>query len=67
MKSPLQIDPAVAAVVASVGLSMEDMTAEYAKEGKLSDASMSQLAKAGITKEVVDTFILGQDAIVAQV
>lgn len=60
--SPLQIDPAKAAVE-SAGLKLEDMNAEFAKDGKLSDASLTSLAKVGISKEVVDGYIAGQSAL----
>jgi len=61
-KSALVIDPAQAAVE-SAGLKLEDMNAEFAKDGKLSDASMASLAKVGISKEVVDGYIAGQVAL----
>lgn len=63
---PLQIDPAKAAAEAA-GLKLEDMNAEYAKDGKLSDASYEKLAKVGISKEIVASYIDGQNAIRSQV
>ena len=64
--NPLQIDAAKAAADAA-GLKLEDMNAEYAKDGKLSDASLAKLEKVGITKEVVDSYIAGQEALRSQV
>lgn len=61
--NPLQIDPAAAAVIESAGLKLEEMNDEYAKDGKLSDASMAKLEKVGITKDIVSAFIDGQTAI----
>lgn len=61
--NPLQIDPAAVTAIESAGLKIEDMNAEYAKDGKLSDASMAKLEKVGITKEIVSAFIDGQESI----
>lgn len=63
---PLQIAAAQSAADAA-GLKLEDMNAEYAKDGKLSDASLSKLEKVGISKDIVDAFITGQEAVRSQV
>lgn len=52
--------------VDSAGLNMESLSEEYAKEGKLADASYTSLEKAGIPKDYVDRFIAGQEAIADQ-
>ena len=52
--------------VDSAGLNMESLSEEYAKEGKLADASYTSLEKAGIPKDYVDKFIAGQQAIADQ-
>ena len=52
--------------VDSAGLNMESLSEEYAKEGKLADASYTSLEKAGIPKDYVDRFIAGQQAIADQ-
>jgi len=49
--------------VTEAGLDMNNLTEEYAKEGKLNDTSYEALQKAGIPKEYVDQFIQGQKAI----
>jgi len=52
--------------VDSAGLNMESLSEEYAKDGKLADASYTSLEKAGIPKDYVDRFIAGQQAIADQ-
>lgn len=54
-------------VVADAGLDMNALAAEYAKEGKLSDASMKALTDKGITKAQIDSYIEGQSAIAQNV
>jgi len=49
--------------VESAGLDMASLNKEYADEGKLGEESYEKLEKAGISKEVVDQFIAGQQAI----
>lgn len=46
------------------GFSLNKFSQEYADTGKLSDDSYAELEKAGITRQVVDTYIKGQQAIV---
>lgn len=41
---------------------IETASAEFAKDGKLSDATYDTLAKTGITKSMVDMYIAGQQA-----
>ena len=65
-------DPAnaAAAAAAAAGItptpSLDDATnaasAEYAKDGKLSDATYESLAKSGVSRSMVDTYIAGQVA-----
>lgn len=49
------------------GLDLEALSAEYAENGELTDESYEALEKAGITREVVDQFIAGQEAQMAVV
>lgn len=46
----------------SVGLNMEDFSAEFSTSGELSENSYKKLADAGIPKEMVDAYIDGQMA-----
>ncbi|MBU1046958.1 hypothetical protein KKH36_04250 [Patescibacteria group bacterium] len=41
------------------GLDMADFTAEFERDGKLSDESYKRLAEGGLPKQVVDTYIQG--------
>lgn len=50
------------AAVESAGLNMEALSAEYSENGDLSEASYEALAKQGITKEMVEVYISGQEA-----
>jgi hypothetical protein len=54
---------AAADAAKSAALDMSALEAEYAKDGKLSDASLEALAKAGISKETVDRYTQGQAAV----
>lgn len=56
-------DPAAAAVVAKAGLDMAALNAEFATEGKLSEASLAALAKTGIDQATVDSYIAGRQAL----
>jgi hypothetical protein len=64
-KDPLTIDPDATAdqVVTQAGLKMDELRAEFAETGALTEVSYAKLAKAGITKDVVDTYIAGQNAL----
>jgi hypothetical protein len=60
-------DPAAAAAaVTSAGLDFEALTAEFNKDGALSEATYDKLTKAGISKTVADQYIAGQQAIANQ-
>jgi|TARA_R110000765_G_scaffold26358_4_gene64418 hypothetical protein len=50
-------------VADSAGLNMVDLQSEYDTNGTLNDESFAALEKAGISKEYVDAFIAGQEAI----
>ncbi len=54
---------AVNKIVESAGLNMTDLSAEYEQAGQLSEDSYEKLAKAGISKEYVDGYIRGQEAL----
>lgn len=58
-------DAQAAAVVASAGLDMAALNAEYAKDGKLSEASLAALAAKGVDKATVDSYIEGRGAVKA--
>lgn len=49
------------------GLDFTKYAREYGEQGELSDASYDELAKGGMTAEVVDTWIAGQSAIANQI
>lgn len=55
-------DEAAEEALQVAGLDMADFTAEFQKDGKLSEDSYSKLAAAGFPKEVVDTYIQGVQA-----
>jgi hypothetical protein len=48
--------------VESAGLDMEALSAEYATNGSLTEESYEALAKVGITKDMVQAYITGQEA-----
>ncbi|WKV24233.1 capsid assembly scaffolding protein [Pectobacterium phage LET1] len=59
----------VSAAVESGKVTADDIAAikaEYAKDGKLSDASFTKLQEAGYTKRFVESFIRGQEAMAEQ-
>ena len=64
-KDDLSIDNAEKAVE-NAGLSMDTLQQEYNESGQLNDKSYEALAKAGIPKDYVDSFIKGQEAIATQ-
>ncbi|QQM14941.1 capsid assembly scaffolding protein [Cronobacter phage vB_CtuP_B1] len=62
-------DDMVSAAVEAGKVTADDITAikaEYAKDGKLSDASYAKLQEAGYTKRFVDSFVRGQEALAEQ-
>ena len=59
----LEIDKAADDAVESAGLNMVDLQSEYDTSGTLNDESFAALEKAGISKDYVDAFIAGQEAI----
>jgi hypothetical protein len=67
-KEPLQIKSASDAekAVKDAGLDLNALSAEYVKDGKLSEASMKTLAEKGIDQGTVDSYIEGQKARAAQ-
>jgi hypothetical protein len=48
--------------VENAGLDMEALSAEYATNGELSQESYDALAKVGITQDMVEAYIAGQEA-----
>lgn len=53
-------------IVQKAGLDWSKLNTEWQAEGKLSDASYEAFAKQGVSKELVDGFITGQQAVNAQ-
>ena len=53
--------------VENAGLNFQEFTDSYAKNGELSENDYSKLEKAGISKDIVDQYIAGQQAIANQV
>ena len=58
-----QDQPSQQQVEQATGLDLNPFYEEFAKEGKLTDASYENLAKAGLDKNLVDSYIAGQQAI----
>lgn len=54
---------AAAKAVADAGLNIDEFTAEFEKDGGLSEGSYDKLAKVGIPKDVVDAYIAGQSVV----
>lgn len=54
------------AAVEKAGLDMTEFSTEFAKDGKLSEASYARLAAKGIDKGAVDAYIAGQQALAQQ-
>lgn len=61
-KEAEKADEAAEQAVNEAGLDMNALADEYAEKGELSSASYDALAKVGITKEMVDVYIAGQEA-----
>ncbi|MGX9244282.1 capsid assembly protein, partial [Pantoea dispersa] len=62
-------DDMVSSAVEAGKVTADEITAikaEYAKDGKLSDASYAKLQEAGYTKRFVDSFVRGQEALAEQ-
>lgn len=57
-----EAEEAAKEAVENAGLDMEALSNEYSENGELSEASLEALAKVGISKEVVDAYIEGQEA-----
>lgn len=60
---PATDDKAAAAAVVSAGLDMAALSAEFAKDGALSEASLAALAAKGFDKATVDNYIEGRQAV----
>lgn len=52
--------------LADAGLNLQDFSAEFAKNGSLSDESYEKLQKAGFDRNLVDQYIEGQRALASQ-
>ena len=53
-------------VTAEAGLDLNELSQQFAENGKLQDSDYEALEKAGIAKNYVDSFIQGQQALAAQ-
>lgn len=53
-------------IVEQKGLNFDELNQEFAEKGVLSKETYSKLEKAGITKNTVDSYIAGQQALVEQ-
>lgn len=53
-------------VVENAGLNLIDLTAEFEQSGQLSDDSYDRLGKAGISRDYVNAYIRGQEALITQ-
>ena len=63
----LEIDQAAEKAVASAGLDMTALQNEYDTTGEVSKESMEKLAKAGISEDVVERYIQGQQALATNI
>jgi hypothetical protein len=59
---PKEGEEAAAKAVDDAGLDMDALSAEYAEKGELTAESLEALAKVGISKDMVDSYIAGQEA-----
>lgn len=59
-----EAEEAAEEAVAKAGLDMSALESEYAEKGELSAKSLKALEAVGITKDVVDTYIKGQEAMI---
>lgn len=59
---PKEGEEAANKAVENAGLDMDALSAEYAEKGKLTEESLEALAKVGISKDMVDSYIAGQEA-----
>lgn len=57
-----ETEKAAEEAVESAGLDMEALSSEYADKGELTEESLEKLAKVGITKDMVQSYIAGQEA-----
>lgn len=57
-----EADKAAEEAVEKAGLDMDALSAEYADKGELSEDSLKKLAEVGITPEMVDAYVAGQNA-----
>lgn len=53
-------------VLAEQGVDFNTLASEYAENGELSEATRAELEKVGFSKDVVDSYIAGQEALAAQ-
>lgn len=62
----IQQDTKAKEVVESAGLDMANLQKEYDDNGELSNDSLNKLAQVGISKDIVDSYIQGQNAVAQQ-
>lgn len=61
-KTEAETTEAAEEVVTKAGLDMSALEGEFAENGELSEKSLKKLTDAGISKEMVDAYIAGQEA-----
>jgi len=62
----LPAEEEVKEVLAEQGVDFNTLATEYAENGELSEATRAELEKVGFSKDVVDSYIAGQEALAAQ-
>ena len=58
----LKVEPQVQDILTKASLTEEGLTAEYTKDGKLSDETYAKLAAVGVPRAMVDSYVAGQAA-----
>ena len=68
VKEPgLEIQDKAEEVVEEAGLDMDSLQKEFIDNGELTNESLSKLEKVGISKDIVNTYIEGQQALAKQI
>lgn len=63
-QTPPSTDQQVVDMLTKAGVKYDDLNAQFQKDGKLSDESYTKLAAGGFSRELVDSWIAGQNAVV---
>ncbi|MEZ2409829.1 hypothetical protein AB6806_23845 [Bosea sp. RCC_152_1] len=62
---PADAGAQIEAKAAAAGVDLKAIDAEYTKDGKLSEKSYAEFAKAGLDRAFVDSYVRGQEALAA--